>query len=67
MVHETIKRFCTWLGWRPTARDQSDEAMIHRLVAEGRTAEEARALLDSTEEAEIDEFLREKFPIVKRK
>lgn len=67
MVHDVVRRFCLWLGWKPAARDLSDADMIRRLVAEGRTTEEARTLLDAEEETEIDEFLRERFPIVTKK
>lgn len=67
MVDDAVRKFCLWLGWRPAASDQTYNELIRRLVAEGHTPEQALALLDAIEEAEIDEFMAEKFPPVKPK
>ncbi len=66
MVNDVVRRFCLWLGWKPAPRDVPDETMISMLVAKGYTPEQARAILDVIEDAEIGEFLSEKFPPVKR-
>ena len=62
MVDDVVRRFCLWLGWKSAARDVPDDVMIRRLMADGHTRDQARAVLDVIEEAEIDEFLRQKFP-----
>lgn len=45
----------------------SDETMLRRLRADGHSHDESLAMLAAAEEAEIEEFLTERFPLVKKK